>query len=720
MLGTEKSARFGVGLACALALCYDMCMEKESGVKRLTETLPGRFAAILLAVMWIASMSAVDSNAYSVWPFLISLAVVALLFISGLLFGGKVVRIPWTGWVMLVMGGYFFVRCLCSYSIVESWLESSLIVSCGVFYVAGIYGAQTKNARFQVAIFLLAMVLNLLYFCLQPGEVNMLWTGRPEYGLSGHNNQPVTLFVYKNFAGAFQMIGGCVLLGIAMWIVKAVQMRLLCFLLACASIGSSFYCSTRVVFLLAPVLLCAMWGIQLLIEMFTREKIRKLTLLGGVLIGIYVVVEISNLFMGGGLKQMADIDSHLRFVIWKPVLNIATSGPPWGWGTMASHWEIIGVFNDCSTPNVAHNEYVQMWADYGIIGLVMMLSIIILHVLLGIRCLSQYAVTPVRRGVTGVAMVILLACAVAAVSDAYWHSYAVAVMCAYSCGVLGSPIPAVSSSGRRENRKLEKVVAGVRIQGKYGRGILALSAIGVIGFACWQNHHLSDAWRQQWVFNDMFVPGVDDNAEKRLSLLEQVMDSYPDSEVADNYFKQPHYGGIRPASETVLRKALAANPRQGYTIIMLVNLLGQQARYEEAEILMRRYYPQEGYFFCSACNWSFFYYYNLLRWSRSLLDEGKQSVGMSMAEYVLNMGKNSSVHLAQSQFANQDKTIKETASQMTKDARTISLYLKKRLDLLRKLGEQKDDSWMQPLEPGGKTALYPQWGILPESDARKK
>lgn len=703
-----------------MALCYDACMEKNTVVKRLTETLPGRLVAIILAVVWIVSMSAVDSNAYSVWPFLIALSVVSLLFISGMLFGGKVVRIPWMGWLMLGCGGYFFVRCLFSYSMVESWLEGSLIISCGVFYVAGIYGAQTKNARFQVAVILLAVLLNLFYFLLRPGDINMLWTGRPEYGLSGYNNPPITLFVYKNFAGAFQMIGGCILLGIALWIVKSMQMRLLCLLLAGASIASSFYCSTRVVFLLAPVLVCVMWGTQLMMEMFAREKIRKLTLLGGAIIGVYIVIEIANVFLGGGLKQMSDIDTHMRADIWKPVLNIATSGPAWGWGTMASHWEIIGEFNQINTPNIAHNEYVQVWADYGIIGLVMMLSILILHVLMGLRCMSQDAVTPLRRGVTCIAMVTLGAFAIAAASDAYWHSYAVAMMCAYCCGVLVSPLPVTLSSDCKSNRRMEKVVIGVKTQGKCGRGILALLAIGIISFTCWQNRHLSDAWRKQWVFNDLFVPGVDDKAEKRLHLLEQVMDLYPDSEVADNYFKLPHYGGSRAASETVLRKALAANPRQGYTIIMLVNLLGQQARYEEAEIMMRRYYPQEGYPFCSACNWPFFYYYNLLRWSCKLMDEGKQEIGMSMAEYALNMRAMRSVLIAQSQFANQEKVIKTVAGQMTKDARAISEFLKKRLDLLRKLGEKKDDSWMQPMEPGGKKALYPQWGIRPEADARKK
>lgn len=703
-----------------MALCYDACMEKNTVVKRLTETLPGRLAAIILAVVWIVSMSAVDSNAYSVWPFLIALSVVALLFISGMLFGGKVVRIPWMGWLMLGCGGYFFVRCLCSYSMVESWLESSLIISCGVFYVAGIYGAQTRNARFQVAVVLLAVVLNLLYFCLRPGEVNMLWTGRPEYGLSGYNNQPSTLFLYKNFAGAFQMIGGCILLGIALWVVKSLQMRLLLLLLAAVSIFSSFYCLTRVVYLLTPVLICLVWGMQFLVELFARDKVRKMTIIGGVLIGVYAMVEVSNVFFGGGLKQISDIDTHLRFGIWKHVLNVATEGPLWGWGTMASHWEVIGTFSANNTPNVAHNEYVQAWADYGIIGLATMLLLIVVHTLSGIRCMASDAVTPLRRGMIAVALMILWVYVIAAVTDAYWHSYAVAMVCAYSCGILVSPVCSVSVSRKCTNAKNVSSITGVKVQGKWGRGILAVMALGVVGFTCWQSLHLSEAWRMQWVFNDLSKPGVDDKAEKRLALLEEVMEVYPDTEVADNYFKIPHYGGVRSASESVLRKALAANPRQGYTIIMLVNLLGQQARYEEAEILMRRYYPQEGYSRCGTCNWPFYYYYNLLRWSFDLLEEGNQGRGMSMAEYALNMQKNVSFYVSKRQYTNGNEWVGELRIGMAADAKAIAKTLKKRLEVLRKVGEQKDDSWMQPMEPGGKTALYPQWGIRPETDDGKK
>lgn len=695
-------------------------MEKKTVVKRLTETLPGRLAAILLAVVWIVSMAAVDSNAYSVWPFLIALSVVALLFISGMLFGGKVVRIPWMGWLMLGCGEYFFVRCLCSYSIVESWLESSLILSCGVFYVAGIYGAQTKSARFQVSVILLAVLLNLLYWYLRPGEMNMLWTGRPEYGLSGYNNQPVTLFVYKNFAGAFQMIGGCALLGIALWVVKSFQMRLLCCLFAALSIYSSFYCSTRVVYLLTPALICLVWGMQFLVELFTREKVRKITIIGGVLLGSYVMVEVANVFMGGGLKQISDIETHARFEIWKPILNVATSGPLWGWGTMASHWEIIGVFTANKTPNMAHNEYVQVWADYGLIGLVLMLVVVVVHTMSGIRCLASGTVTPLRRGMIAVALMILWAYVIAAVTDAYWHSFAVAMVCAYSCGILVSPVCSASLGRKYTGAKNSGIVTGVKIQGKVGRGVLAMMAMGFVGFTCWQTPRLSEAWRKQWLFNDLSLSGVDDKGEKRLELLEKMMDVYPDAEIADNYFKLPHFGGTRAESESVLRKALAANPRQGYTLVMLVTLLDQQSRYEETEMLMRRYYPQKGYSYCGTCNWPLSYYYHLLQWSVALMKEGKQELSLSMAEFALNMQKYVRLHVARKRLVSQDDMHEMGVNDMAEDSKMIAKWLKKRLNLMRKLGVQKDDSWMQPMEPGGKTALYPQWGIRPEADDGKK
>lgn len=686
-------------------------MDKKAPAKRLTETIPGRLAAVLLALIWIVSMAAVDSNAYSVWPFLVALAAVTLLFVSGMLCGGKTIRIPLMGWASLLCGGYFLVRSLCSYAMVEAWLESSIIVSCGVFYVAGIYGAQSKNGKFTLGVMLLAVLLNLLYLYLRPGEIDMLWTGRPEYGLTGHNRVPVNLFVYKNFAGAFSMLGGAVLLGAAMWLPFSRGVKSVFIVVGIISVACSFLCSTRVVYLLGPLLLCVIFVLQFIMELFTRRRVRKLTIICVVLVGVFALAEIGNFFIGNGLEQVTDIDSHGRYTMWKDVLSAAMSGPLWGFGTSASHWEIIASFVGICTPNMAHNEYLQAWCDYGVIGVTIVLVIIVAHVMNGFRVLSTEYVLPVRKGITALTLLILVGLAVISFSDFYWHSYAFAVLSAYSCGVLVAPggiNPSV------ESRSVGRGMSSVRTQGAIGRAVMSLLSIGVIGFACWQFPRLAGAWCAQWDFNALNEAGLDERYEKRLDILEQVMKSYPHAEVADCYFMLPHYGGMRPHSEEMLRRALAGNPKQGYTLTMLVTILSNQARYEEAELLMRRYYPQEGLSTTWRCSWPFFYYYNLLRWSGSLMQQGKQELGMSMAEYALNLENGSTMRLCQIRRSSGKPWKKSCAIHPYAEVKAVSDRVRRKWKLLKRLGVQKDDSWMQPMESGGKTALYPQRGLKTE------
>ncbi len=683
-------------------------MDKKAPAKRLTETIPGRLAAVLLALVWIVSMAAVDSNAYSVWPFLVALSVVALLFVSGMLCGGKTIRIPLMGWVSLLCGGYFLVRSLCSYAMVEAWLESSLIVSCCVFYVAGIYGAQSKNGKFAVGVMLLVVLLNLLYLYLRPGEIDMLWTGRPEYGLTGHNRVPVNLFVYKNFAGAFQMLGGAVLVGVALWLPLSRGMKGVCLAAGIISVGCSFLCSARVVYLLGVLLLCVILTLQFIIELFIRDRVRKLTIICGGLVGVFVFAEMGNLFMGNGLEQIVDIDAHGRYGMWKAVLSTAMSGSLWGLGTGASHWEIIASFVGHNTPNMAHNEYLQAWCDYGVIGVIIVLVIIVAHVMKGFRVLSAEYVPPVRKGMTALALLVLVGMAVISFADFYWHSYALAALTAYSCGVLVAPGGSASSA---EARSGSRGVNAVRTQGVSGRAVMSLLSIGVIGFTCWQFPRLAGAWCAQWDFNALNEKGLDERYEKRLDILEQVMQSYPHAEVADCYFMLPHYGGMRPRSEEMLRRALVGNPKQGYTLTMLVTILSNQSRYEEAELLMRRYYPQEGLVTTWRCSWPFFYYYNLLRWSEALMHQGKQELGVSMAEYALNLEDWASMRLNQVSRSDGVPWKKSCTIHPYAEVKAVSVRVRRKWKLLKRLGVQKDDSWMQPLEPGGKTALYPQRGL---------
>lgn len=699
-------------------------MEQRVTAKRLTESRMGKVCGWLLGLVWIVAMAATDSNAYSLWPFLIALAVVALLAVSCMISGAKTVRIPVLGWASLGLCLYFLVRCLCSYSLVESWLESGLIVSAGVFYVAGIYAAQNRSDRGVVAVLALAVLLNVLFLAVKPGDINMLWTGRPAVGLTGENNSPMTLFVYKNFASSFLVIGGFALVGGSLWLPWSGRARGVCAVCGILGVAMSLLCESRAVILLAPILMVAMSVLHLVVKLYTEGRVTKGGVIVCILTGTLILVEMGSLFLGDGLQEIAGIDTHLRYDIWQCVFPVALKAPLWGYGTMASHWEIIGVFNEWSTPNMAHNEYLQVWADYGLIGLVGVLLFLVFHTLNGLRALAADAPDAGRRARVAVSLLIVWGIAAVSVSDFPCHSFSLMGMAAFCCGILASPFPHPPFSlfsRRKWMRGRGPSDVPVMAQGAFGKSMVALAALGVVGFAVWHYPHLHAAWMAQWRFDALSLPGADPYVKERHAMMEKIMDIYPDSAIADYYFLLPQYGGVRPGAEGVLRKALAANPRQGYTVTMLANILGRQGRYEEAEILMRRYYPQEGLPGSRTCNWPFYYYYNLLRWSHLCMVSGQQEVGMSMAEYALNMGRRASFSKSPELFYRAKKPWTATGGvHPVREVTGVESVVAGKLRVLRKLGVQKDDSWMQPMEHGGKSALYPEWGLLKEKDSPKK
>ena len=120
-------------------------MAEHTPAVRLTESLPGRLAGILLAVLWIFSMAAVDAHAFSAFPACIALAVVLVVVVTAVLAGKRLVRMSNTGWCALAVGCYFLVRSMNSYAVVDSWGETALILGGMVYYVAGVYVAQNKN-----------------------------------------------------------------------------------------------------------------------------------------------------------------------------------------------------------------------------------------------------------------------------------------------------------------------------------------------------------------------------------------------------------------------------------------------------------------------------------------------------------------------------------------------------------------------------------------------
>ncbi len=675
---------------------------------RLTESAAGRVAGWLLAALWVFSMSGVDSSAFSSFPVCVVLALVLLLVVVGVLAGRKIVRLSALGWFSLLAGVYFLVRSLNSYALVDSWVDTTLILGAFVYYLAGVYAAQNRTHEGLFRVLGGALVLNLLafvvvrqpWFCLE-------WTGRASHTPAGENSLPVSLFVYKNFAGVFFCLGGCILGGWAMWL-KQGAARWGGLFLAVLCVGASFYCITRAVFVVLPLSLFALWGGYLCLRAFSDKKIGGVHLIVGLLLLAGGGIVVFDFFFGSSLHHViSGVDSHLRYLIWGAIGEVLPAVPLWGCGANATVWEIVPFYNEWQLPNYAHNEYLQTWVDYGIIGLVLMLLILVFHVVHALRCVAAVEETMSRRVLAVLSLVVLVAVSAYAVVDFPWHSFAFVSLTAFVCGVMASPFKCRTGSfftARTWASGSRIPMVGVRAQGWPGRVFLLLLMSGLLVESVWMGKNLYPAWLAQWEYNELSRPGVDVSGDKRRELISHLAVQYPGPALADTYFMLPPCKPDLAAREKLLKRVLAANPKQLFTAVMLVDVLGAEKKFMEAEQLMRTVYVGDSMPGSMLSNWPAYYAYNLLIWGKYELQQGNHAVAYSLLDYALKLHEQKRIGF---------NPVWRSGPQPWKAHGGIKPGLPRLIEsvcrdvrMLRLIQLQPDDSWMHPLVPGGRAALY--------------
>ena len=346
---------------------------------RLTESAPGTILGVMMALMWIASMSMADSNPCTILPFLWGFMAVILITICCTLRHYKIVRLPLTAWLSLAIGAYFLVRAMTGFSLTDNWTDTGLIIFAFMFYLVGIYTGQSADTRSYTIILSSAIVLNLIsmYF-MQDRNLSLHWLGRADVSLLGPNGRNVTLFAYKNFAALFLALSGSLLLWQHLWCKDKRPTKLLPLALALGAIVASFFCGSRVVWFVVPLLFAGGWVLWLVLSLYDEAPIGWGIIGGGMLILTGVLIAVYDFIFGHTLAQaLVDIDSHLRYLIWDNVLRATHEAPLHGFGAGGALWEIVTWYKEWQLPNYAHNEYVQVWADYGLIGLVLMLLLLL-------------------------------------------------------------------------------------------------------------------------------------------------------------------------------------------------------------------------------------------------------------------------------------------------------------------------------------------------------
>lgn len=679
--------------------------------KRMTETWTGRAACLLLALVWFVSMGVADANAYSYVPLLVGLAVVILLALSAMIRGAKTVSLSKTAWLSLGVGCYFLIRCLCSPSMVESWQEASIILGCGVFYVAGVYAAQGRSLRIVFALLVIAGLLNLLYFGLmQYTDVPMGWAGRPAVGPGSINNRPVTLFVYKNHASAFLSMVAMLLFAAALWGKSGGWRSFGMCLLAMVCLYVAMLCHSRSPYFMTPLMAAAGWVIWVVIKLYEDDRMGVGVILSGfVLLSLLGVAVCSVLFEPDVIRFFESLDSHGRYIIWRETCLLLPETPLWGYGALSSRWVMMTQIDHHvefgGVANFAHNEYLQAWVDYGLIGLGCMLFVVGWHVCRSLRVMASEQVSSQQRIVAALAVLCLVGWGCCSMVDFFWHHFAIAGMTAFSAGIAASPYPYVDV--QRGDRR---VVAAQTFRGKGG-----MALVGVMGTCTcfWLVARLLPVWSVQWEFNRLSQPGADENGEHRHAILAHLVPLYPATELMDQYFRIPRHGDCWQQEAELLRMTLAANPRQLFTATMLAELLSRHGEYEEAESVYRRYFPGDGPDVTFQGDWACMYALNLLRRGQYLWATGEQAKGYSLMIYALRITKTQPYTWRADHPHRKDVHVWSVNGKYMPEWHQYLKARRQDVAIMRMLKVEPDDSWQAP-DASGKPALYRRYGA-PES-----
>ena len=676
-------------------------------MKRLTESKLGLILGIVLAMVWIASMSVADSNVCTAAPLLWVLFGVVLAAAVGIAAGLKVVRLPLTAWLSLGIGAYFLGRSICGFSLTDNWENTVLILGGFVFYMAGVYCGQAESSKGCTAVLCVALLLNILYFfLLKNSELSLHWVGRADTGLAGPNTRNTTLFVYKNFAGLFLAGGGMLLLWRALWRGNPGLRELPAILTGAASVAISLFCNTRAPWLVLPLMFVAGWVLWLIVRVYEQRPIGWGIIFGGALLFVLLSIAVYDFLFASTIKDLiADADSHLRYHVWDYVSRQAHNAPPWGFGPAGATWHIVHEYHEWYLPNYAHNEYVQCWADYGIIGIGCMLLLSGMHTVQGFVTLACEKTGPERRVRTAMALLLLCVLFAAAATDYVWHSFALVALTAFTCGTLASPHPTTGESIFRKRNWAPGCTPPyqpVKAETRVGRVLVSAAGLALAAALCQMAATLTPAWKKQLEYDTLVAQGADAATQRELLL--NALQEYPYFRLADYYLTLAP--GVAPdwaAYEQGLHIVLKHNPRQLFTAATLAQVLTKQGKYEEAEQIYRSYYPGDGPDNRSLNCWATHYAANLQQWGHSLLaTPGGINKAYSILTYADNIAKKQG-YLPWLTYRVGTHTWTPGGTDAQKAAQKS---YKQDLKLLRLINPPKDDSWQEPLTPGGRSALY--------------
>jgi O-antigen ligase/tetratricopeptide (TPR) repeat protein len=529
---------------------------------------------------------------------------------------------PWGGagkwllWLCLVSIGYFVVRA-CLSPVWDLGVEDlMLIVSAGILYLIAGYAVTGKSGiLLRQGLAWVVVVLLLLHV----GAAVMQLNGGEGYsaayyftGVARSSPENVTgMYSYYGSFANFAVIAGLLCLSLGVWGRLSVMLRVMMCLLGLLALGLALWSQSRSAALsLFPAL--AVFGVLLLVSLAqhsarVRRRSSKVMVSLGVCAllagGVAAAWVFQNRAHGEQVSGVDVVfDSGVRSQYWAMAAEQWVDFPIVGAGSRSFSYECFRYWSpnlptQNANPEFVHNEYLQLLADYGLVGLLLILVLLGWHFYRGGKQVRLLAVKigegGLKRGSNAMALAIagisgMTAMAVHICFDFRTHLLAnllLLVCCAvWVLPVAKSTVSLSGGPGAKES-KMGSLVLGL---------VLLAAGLVAVGLGCqqlWAGMPLvknkmakeDGAWQPATVNRDIWIPALEESLARapqwrryqRLGTLH-----WHDANVSDE------------VNETSLRKAevayLASLERHASNPIPkinLANIYAQAGRWQEADAM---------------------------------------------------------------------------------------------------------------------------------------
>ena len=497
-------------------------------------------------------------------PAVIFLGVAAFCAGVSLLFKSAIAsNLQWLLLFAILAISYFSVRATLSPVRDLGVQDLMLILPASILYlVAGFCFSGSSGARFRQGLTWIVILMLLLH----TGAGLMQLLGSDGYSLSlyftssvaASENRIIGMYGYYGSFANFMTMAGLLCLSLGGWGRFNKVVRLLLFFLGCLALVLVVLSQSRSAVMSLALSLIVLVALLFLSLRHQKQDVKKsgyiimsvltaVALLGSLFGGIWVFKNRAQ----GDLEKLSEIvfDDGVRMPFWAMATEQWADYPLLGAGSRSYSYLSNKYWNpnlptDQASPEFVHNEYLQLLADYGLIGFLLICSLLIWHLIIGVRRVEsisrQVGDDGFKKGSNAMALAIAGVCGMVAMAvhitfDFRTHLLA-NLLLFVCCAVWVLPVTRAVIQGA-DNQELGKQ----RIRGEaLGLVILTLGLVasGLGGWQLWGGIPLlqsqiakeDGAWYPEGVSRDQWIPALeksvarapDFNRYQRLATLYQL------------------------------------------------------------------------------------------------------------------------------------------------------------------------------------------------------